>query len=734
MGKTIIISNRLPVKVQRENDDLHFTASEGGLATGLSTVFKEGHNKWIGWPGLYTQDEHEKRVITRRLQKENMLPLFLSEDEIHDFYEGFSNGTLWPNFHYFTEFAIYEQDLWESYVKVNRKFAKEAIKIAEPGDIIWVHDYQLLLVPQMIRKKLPNISIGFFQHIPFPSFEIFRLLPWRKELAEGMLGADLIGFHTYDDMRHFLSSVNRIVGVNASHGHLEFEGRRISVDSFPMGIDYEKYARKAQSPETKDKMAVFQSSLGFQKLMLSIDRLDYSKGITQRLHAFELFLEKYQEYRGKVSLLMVVVPSRDQVEKYKELKEAIDEMVGRINGSYGKINWTPIHYFYRSFSLESLSAFYCMADVALVTPMRDGMNLVCKEYLASKTDKKGVLVLSEMAGASRELSDALLINPNDVNALVEAMYQALTMPVSEQVKRNTIMQRSLKRYNVHHWVSLFMDRLEDIKKFQETMATKRVDKKMMQQIIGQYERASNRLLFLDYDGTLAPFTTDPALSKPDLKLKRVLQGFMQDEKNRLVIISGRDKNILEKWLGSYDVDIIGEHGVWLKERGRGWYTITKLKNNWKDEMRHVMEQYVDRTPGSFIEEKDYSLVWHFRKVEAGLGELRSRELAGHLSYLATNNGLQVIEGDMNVEVKNVEVNKGRAASRWLDKYKTDFVMAIGDDWTDEDTFLAMPKDAVTIKVGLGNSAAKFSIQSHVEVMGLLQMLANTEKRKAYVDP
>src|SRR5690606_20186135 len=206
----------------------------------------------------------------------------------------------------------------------------------------------------------------------------------------------------------------------------------------------------------------------YQKLMLSIDRLDYSKGITQRLHAFELFLEKYKEYREKVSLLMVVVPSRDQVEKYKELKEAIDEMVGRINGSYGRINWTPIHYFYRSFSLEALSAFYCMADVALVTPMRDGMNLVCKEYIASKTDKKGVLVLSEMAGASRELSDAILINPNDVNALVEAMYHALTMPVSEQVRRNTIMQRSLKRYNVHHWVSLFMDRLEDIKKFQDT--------------------------------------------------------------------------------------------------------------------------------------------------------------------------------------------------------------------------------------------------------------------------
>lgn len=729
MGKTIIISNRLPVKVQRQEDDLEFTTSEGGLATGLSTVFKSGKNKWIGWPGLYTQDEHEKKIINKKLGEENMLPVFLSEEEIRDYYEGFSNGTLWPNFHYFTEYAIYEQELWESYVKVNYKFAKEAIKIAEPGDTIWIHDYQLLMVPQMIRRKLPNTSIGFFQHIPFPSYEIFRLLPWRKELVLGVLGADLIGFHTYDDMRHFLSAVSRIAGINSLHGHLELKGRRITVDSFPMGIDYEKYANIAKTSETKNKITMFRASLGQQKLMLSIDRLDYSKGITQRLHAFELFLEKYPEYRERVSILMVVVPSRDQVEKYKELKEEIDEMVGRINGSYGRINWTPIHYFYRSFSLESLSAFYCMADVALVTPMRDGMNLVCKEFIASKLDKKGVLILSEMAGASRELSDALLINPNDVNAIVESMHHALTMPVSEQVKRNTIMQRSLKRYNVHHWVSLFMDRLADIKKLQKTMATKQIDKQTFEHILAQYKEAANRLIFLDYDGTLAPFIVDPALSKPDVKIKRIIQGFVHDPKNHLVIISGRDKNILEKWLGAYEVDIIGEHGVWLKEKGKGWRTISQLRNDWKEEMRHVMELYVDRTPGSFIEEKDYSLVWHFRKVETGLGELRSRELTEHLSYLAINNSLQVIEGDKNVEVKNIEINKGRAASLWLEKYPANFVLAIGDDWTDEDTFKVMPNEAVTIKVGLGNSAAKYSIPSHVEVLNLLQLLS-TEKSPA----
>ena len=727
MGKTIIVSNRLPVKVQRQKNELHFTTSEGGLATGLSTVFKSGENKWIGWPGLYTKNENEKKTITKKLVTENMQPVFLTESEIRDYYEGFSNETLWPNFHYFTEYAIYKQNLWDSYVKVNQKFAKEVIKTAEPGDTIWVHDYQLLLVPDMIRRKLPDTSIGFFQHIPFPSYEIFRLLPWRKELMLGMLGADLLGFHTYDDMRHFLSAVSRIVGLSSSHGHLELRGRRITVDSFPMGIDYEKYSKIAESPETKNKMTMFRASLGPQKLMLSIDRLDYSKGIKQRLHAFEMFLEKYPEYRQKVSILMVVVPSRDQVDQYKQLKEEIDEMVGRINGSYGRISWTPIHYFYRSFPLESLSAFYCMADVALVTPMRDGMNLVCKEFIASKLDKKGVLILSEMAGASRELSDALLINPNDVNAIVEAMHHALTMPVTEQVKRNTIMQRSLKRYTIHHWVSLFMERLEEIKQAQEAMATKKIDTQTLNHILEVYAQSERRLLFLDYDGTLSPFKTDPALAKPDAKLRKVIQELADDPKNRLVVISGRDRNTLEKWLGTYDVDIISEHGVWLKEKRRGWHAIAKLKNDWKDEMRHVMELYVDRTPGSFIEEKDYSLVWHYRKVETGLGDLRSRELTSHLKYLSTNLSLQVLEGDMVVEVKNIEVNKGRAASLWLEKYTTDFVLAIGDDWTDEDTFQAMPDDAITIKVGLGNSAAKYSIQSDIEVLTLLQKLVTTEK-------
>ncbi len=722
MGKTIIVSNRLPVNITKKEGQLLYKSSAGGLATGLGSIYKEGDNVWIGWPGLSIKKEKEKQTVTAELKKENMQPVFLSKAEIRDFYEGFSNGTLWPNFHYFNQYAIYEQDLWESYKTVNYKFCLEILKVAEEGDTIWVHDYQLLLLPEMLREKLPNISIGFFQHIPFPSYEVFRLLPWRKEILFGMLGADLVGFHTYDDMRHFLSSASRLIGKSNSQGQIPMDNRYVVVDSFPMGIDYDKYAESAASEEALERETKYRTGLGDHKIIICIDRLDYSKGIPQRLEAFELFLQKYPEYKENVSILMIVVPSRDQVEKYKELKEEIDELVGRINGRFGRITWTPIYYFYRSFPLKALSAFYKIADVALVTPMRDGMNLVCKEYIASKIDKKGVLILSEMAGASKELSDAILINPNDINEVVSAIHQALNMPEEEQIRHMTIMQQSIKKYNIHHWVNLFMDRLNEIKGKQKSLATKKLDKESFQMIKNRYDKAQKRLIYLDYDGTLTPFSDEPQKAAPGDELLEILQQLTADPLNRIVIISGRDRHTLENWLGHLDVDFICEHGVWLKEKTNSWNMIEKLTDHWKQEILPILELYVSRTPGSLIETKDYSLVWHYRKVETGLGELRTRELSSHLKYISANMNLQVLEGDMVVEIKNSGVNKGRAATAWLEKFPADFVMALGDDWTDEDTFKAMPDNAITVKVGSSSSAARFNVVSYKEVRKFLSQI------------
>ena len=722
MPKTIIVSNRLPLRVTVKERKMDFNPSEGGLATGLGSIYKEGNNLWLGWPGIAVKKDDNKKEVTERLKKDNMRPVFLTEQEIEDYYEGFSNETLWPNFHYFNQYCVYNDQFWDAYQKVNLKFAKEIIAVADPGDKIWIHDYQLLLLPQMVRERLPESSIGFFLHIPFPSYESFRILPWRREILNGMLGADFLGFHTYDDMRHFLSSVNRLAGYGNAQGQVSVGGRKVLADALPMGIDYDKYAETAAAPETLERQVRYRTSLGDQKFILSIDRLDYSKGIPQRLKAFELFLEEHPEFLEKVSILMIVVPSRDQVGKYKELKEEIDLLVGRINGNYARLNWTPIHYFYRSFPLNALSAFYRMAHVALVTPMRDGMNLVCKEYIASRLDKKGVLILSEMAGSAKELSDAILINPNDLGQLVKAIHQALTMPEDQQVKHMEVMQKSLKRYNIHHWVNLFMERLDFIKSEQKGLITRILDKKSQNELLKFFKGAKSKLIFLDYDGTLIPFQGDPKEARPDKELKDLISKLSQLNNARIVIISGRDKETLTEWFSDYKVDIIAEHGVWLREAGKKWGTVTALEDDWKKDIKEVLEDYVNRTPGSFVEEKDYSLVWHYRKVETGLGELRTRELNSHLNYLAKNKNLQVLEGDKVVEIKSSEVNKGRAALSWLSKFKSEFVLAVGDDWTDEDTFMVMPSDAYTIKVGSTQSAAKFSIESYKEVRGLLKML------------
>ncbi|MBL6444816.1 bifunctional alpha,alpha-trehalose-phosphate synthase (UDP-forming)/trehalose-phosphatase [Fulvivirga sp. 29W222] len=728
MARTIIVSNRLPVKVQKNDQgELQYKPSEGGLATGLGSIYKVGDNVWVGWPGLYFQDENNKKEATARLKDENMWPVFLTENEIKLYYEGFSNETLWPTFHYFNEYALYKKSYWLEYQKVNQKFCDEVVAVANPDDTIWVHDYQLMLLPDMIRQKLPDASIGFFLHIPFPSFEVFRLLPWRRELLDGVLGSDLIGFHTYDDMRHFLSSVSRINFIGNNHGQIMRDRRTIAVDSFPIGIDYDKYAASAASPATLSREVKFRTSLGDQKLMLSIDRLDYSKGIPARLQIFDIFLNKHPEYQGKVSLLMIVVPSRDNVEKYKNLKEEVDLLVGRINGKYGSMNWTPIHYFYRSFPLEDLSAFYRMANVALVTPMRDGMNLVCKEYIASKLDKHGVLILSEMAGASKELSEAIIVNPNDKHQVVDAIYEALTMQEEEQEVHMSYMQDTLKKFNIHHWVKLFLDRLTLVKDNQKKMATKVMDSSMKAKLLQDFEGSKERLLFLDYDGTLVPFNSDPQKAKPDQQLLDIIETLTAMDNTHVIIISGRDKNTLQNWLGQFDVEFVGEHGVWIRMRGEDWKTIGALDGSWKDEIRPILEMYCDKTPRSFIEEKDFSLVWHYRKVETGLGELRAREIISHLKYLSVNMNLQVLEGNKVVEIKNLEVNKGKASVRWLENSKADFVMAIGDDWTDEDTFKAMPKHAYTVKVGDLRSAARFSVRDHLAVRNLLEKMVAPAK-------
>jgi len=728
MGKTIIVSNRLPVKIIRDDDGLKYEPSAGGLATGLGSIYKQGENVWIGWPGLYIKAREEETEVTLGLASENMQPVFLTEKDIHSFYEGFSNSTLWPLFHYFTQTAIYDDEYWNSYVHVNQIFCAEILKIASPDDIIWVHDYQLMLLPEMLREQLPDASIAYFNHIPFPSYEVFRMLPWREEIIHGLLGADLIGYHTYDDMRHFLSCVSRIIGFDHEMGHLKYQGRFVTVDSLPMGIDYDRFAQAAISKDTQKEVKKFYQSVSSQQLILSIDRLDYTKGIPQRLQALDRFLDKFPEFRGKVSLILLVVPSRDTVEHYKTLKEEVELLVGRINGKYGKLNWTPIHYFYRSLPFHKLSALYSMADVALVTPLRDGMNLVCKEFVASKLDKTGVLILSEMAGSAKELSEAILVNPNDENAIVDALYNALTMPEDEQERRNLDMQNKLQRYNIHNWVEVFMERLAFTKDKQKEHTSRNLIGSIKSKLIQSFSKSERRLLLLDYDGTLSPLRPIPSQASPDETLKTLMNNLTKDERNHVVVISGRDRHTLQDWLGDYPIDFVAEHGVWYKENGQDWRMVEDLMQSWKEEIQPILELYVDRTPGSFIEHKEYSLVWHYRKAEMGLGEIRARELITNLQYLTSNMDIHILEGNKVVEIKNAGVNKGKAALRWIGRDEWDFIFAAGDDWTDEDIFKVMPENAYSVKVGMDTTDARFTIKSCDDMRNLLSSMSKEAER------
>ena len=388
--KLFIIANRLPVKATRnENDELEFTRSEGGLTTGMDSIDMDVEKHWIGWPGMYTESEEEENQISEHLKEFNFHPVFLNQEQILDYYEGYSNSTLWPLCHYFYTFVEYEKHYWDSYKEVNALFSKTALSLIGPNDIVWIQDYQLMLLPQMIRKSANDVSIGYFHHIPFPSYELFRVLPERAELLEGLLGADLIGFHTHDYMRHFVSAAERVLDIRFHFDQVLLNNRIAFVDAFPMGINFDLYNNAIQQPEVQEKVDAMRETYGKHKLILSVDRLDYSKGIIHRLKGFAQFIENHPEYREKVSLAMIVVPSRDNVDRYSELKTKIDETIGTINGKFSTINWTPVYYFYHAFPFEELVAFYHMADIGLVTPLRDGMNLVAKEYLAAKRDKEG---------------------------------------------------------------------------------------------------------------------------------------------------------------------------------------------------------------------------------------------------------------------------------------------------------------------------------------------------------
>ncbi len=728
MSRIIIIANRLPVSITEIDGEITLKPSAGGLATGLKSLNTNKEIVWLGWPGIITEDIALQKKIKEALKDLGMIPVFISQDKYDKFYKGFSNETLWPLFHYFQQYTQYITSYWLTYKEVNQIFADNLFKIAQEDDTYWVQDYHLMLIPKLIREKFRKACIGFFLHIPFPSYELFRTLPWRNELLEGVLGADLIGFHTYDYVRHFLSAVSRI--LNLTHhflGRITLNERVVDVDSFPMGIDYDKFLNAVDEPETQLEIERYKKTLNDdEKIILAIDRLDYSKALPKRLKAFDRFLEWYPEYKRKVTLVIILVPSRSSVPQYQSLKDEIDLAVGKINGKWGTSNWQPIHYYYRSFRFSRLIAWYHISPIALVTPYRDGMNLVSKEYIATKTDGKGVLILSEMAGSAKELTSALQVNPNSTADIIKALHKAINMPEEEQITRNRRMQKTIQRNNINKWADNFLTRLQDLRKDSDKLYEKHFNETIETQLIKDYEQTKQRLLLLDYDGTLVGFKNDPQKAKPSEALINNLIKLSEDKSNTIVIISGRDKETLGNWFSELPLHLVAEHGAWHKEIGHDWHQIAALSSKWKNNIKSFLETIVDRTPGSFIEEKSYSIAWHYRKLDPGLAEIRKHELTEKLNMKISGLNLQLMEGNKVLEVKDNLINKGIATKRWLSKSDYDFIMAIGDDYTDEDTFKALPKSAYTLKVGFVATAAKYNIDGVDDVADLLTKLGDLQ--------
>lgn len=729
MGKLIIVSNRLPLTVSKEKSKFSFQPSVGGLVTGMSSLDMAEEQIWIGWPGITLpgySTKSDSKELKNTLSKDNYIPVFLKRNDFENYYQGFCNEMIWPLFHYFVQYANYEKSYWDSYKRVNEAFSRAVLEVANEDDVIWVHDYHLMLLPELIRRKLPKVKIGFFLHIPFPSSEVFRLIPWCKEILDGLLGSDLIGFHTFDYARHFLESVRRVLGYEHTLGQITLGNHAVKVDTFPMGIDYEKFSKAPEGGDVKASISKLGENIKEDyKVILSIDRLDYTKGVPERLEAFDYFLDKNPGYKGKVIFIVVAVPSRTEVGHYKLLKEQVDNLAGRINGKHATIGWTPIWYMYRSFGFDDLIALYSIADVLFLTPLRDGMNLVAKEYVATRKNEDGVLILGEMAGTAKELGEALIINPNDLQGTANALKDAITMPIDEQKRRMKIMRGRLERYDVKRWAHDFMDRISHIKEIQKQLISKGLSQSRRNKMLQSYARSKKALFLLDYDGTLMPFHERPEKVKPDKELKELLRSISGNSKNHLVVISGRDRKTLDRWVSNISDSLVAEHGVWIKEK-KSWETLEMLSDEWKDDIRPILEVFVDRTPGSFIEEKDFSLVWHFRKVDPALSIVRVGELKDVLLHITANLNVGVLEGNKVIEVKDTGINKGKAAMHLMSREKWDFILSIGDDWTDEDVYEVLPEWGYSIKVGFGPTKARFNLPSFREVRKLLREIIETK--------
>lgn len=722
MSRLLLVSNRLPLTAERKRGRLTLKPSAGGLATGLHSVHDPGQGLWFGWSGLYdrpTAHPPESDEWARR----GCVPIPLTRTEVRDYYEAFGNGVIWPLFHSLIDRMPLKPRPWTAYERVNGRFADAVAAHLRADDVVWVHDYQLLRVPALLRTLAPDARIGFFLHIPFPSVEIFSALPGRERVLEGLLGADLIGFHTAGYMHNFAAAVERLLGVPVHRDVIVYGGREVRLGVFPMGADIARFADPAPSRSRTPRPPLD------RRLLLGVDRLDYTKGIPRRLLAFEQLLETRPELRGRVCMLQIAVPSRTDVPAYKRFRRQIDARVGRINGAYGTSAWTPVQYVARPVSQEQLVGLYRSCDVMVVTPLRDGMNLVAKEFIASRVDEDGVLVLSEFAGAADELPEAMLVNPYDIERVADALHEALGMSPDERRARMRSMRRRVIHADAQHWARSFLGALEGTEDRRAVLHERRtrteLDAAVRRLVVRAAESAPHRLILLDYDGTLTALAPTPGLAAPDRSLLSLLRTLAGQPATSVHVASGRDRATLDTWLGGLPVGLHAEHGLWSRmAAGAEWTRAdVSLSLPRRADILALLEEAVRRVPGTLIERKSTGIAWHYRLADQKLAAAEVRRLRSALARLLEGEAADLLVGHRVLEVRPSGADKGTAiAPALIDLPVGTAIVAIGDDRTDEHLFSALPPDAMTIYVGEGLSRARLRLSSVAEVRLLLQEL------------
>jgi trehalose 6-phosphate synthase/phosphatase len=756
----INVSNRLPVTL---GVDGSIRMSSGGLVTALAGLPAEKYElTWLGWPGREVPDDRQAALEVELRDKHGCTPVFVPQELATEHYEGLSNSSIWPLLHYMPSYFRYQPGWWDAYVQVNRIYADKILSITasmrsagkidrDHGALVWVHDYQLMLLPRMLKEADPSLRVGFFLHTPFPSSEVFRCHPNNHALLEGLLGADLCGFHTFGYLRHFRSAVTHVMGGQAEMMTLHHNGRSTRLGVFPIGIAAPKFEQELKSPRLMETLARFANEHRDRKLILSVERLDYTKGIPHRLEAIERFLASLDEdERNKLKFLFISIPTREGVDAYRELRQRVEGRIGQINGKYSTLHNSPLHFLHSSVDFTDLCALYALADVCLVTPLRDGMNLVAKEYVACQTEfstpeaktqaaavaddrggngngahktpmlktMPGVLVLSEFTGAAEELFSAITVNPFDVGALTDAIAAALSMPENERRRRMNSMRHRVMTYDAKAWAGDFLHDLSSrvsappIATAQFTPAVEMLEEqRRLAEAVAQRRPIA---IFVDYDGTLREYVRDPITARPTNDVRQLLERLAVTENVDVTIISGRSAADLETFLGGFaGFGLVAEHGAALRRpHAKQWERLDRnLTYEWKESIFRILHHYERSTPGSHVEDKHTSLVWHYRRTDSEFGEWRARQLVEDLSALAANDPIEIRHGHRIVEIVSTHVNKGAAVMQALQNRRYDLVLMAGDDTTDESMFrLELPEHhAITIRVGPGETRARLRI-------------------------